>query len=138
MRAWLIWLSDQSIVLIDAVALLAVLAGTAQVILRAALAVFHPLSNHDARAIWIRYARWLVGALTFQLAADIIETAITTSWEAVGRVGVIALIRTFLNYFLDRDLEVARASNRLPTPAGREAPTPAEPRPDPDRPSPRD
>jgi uncharacterized membrane protein len=58
--------------------------------------------------VWLRYARWLVAGLTFQLAADIIETSITTSWDAVGRLAAIALIRTFLNYFLERDLEDVR------------------------------
>jgi uncharacterized membrane protein len=43
-----------------------------------------------------------------QLGADIIETAITTSWDAVGRIAAIALVRTFLNYFLERDLSEIR------------------------------
>jgi uncharacterized membrane protein len=33
--------------------------------------------------------------LTFQLAADIIDTSITTSWQTIGRVAAVALIRTF-------------------------------------------
>jgi uncharacterized membrane protein len=130
MRAWLIWLSDRSIVLIDGVALLVILVGTAEVIVRGLMMTpFNRYSGHDARSIWIRYARWLVGALTLQLAADIIETAISTSWEAIGRVGLIAVIRTFLNYFLDRDLLEARTDNR----------TDSRPAPGPDVPtSPRD
>ena len=46
----------------------------------------------------------LVGGLTFQLAADIIETAISTTWESLGRIAIIAVIRTFLNYFLEKDV----------------------------------
>ena len=65
-------------------------------------------TGHEQREVWIRYARWLVAGLTLQLGADIIETAITTSWEAVGRIAAIALIRTFLNYFLERDLTEVR------------------------------
>ncbi|WP_396617487.1 DUF1622 domain-containing protein [Lysobacter soli] len=57
------------------------------------------------RTIWIWYARWLVAALTFLLAADIIETTIAPTYEDLIRLGVIALIRTFLNYFLDKDLQ---------------------------------
>lgn len=49
-----------------------------------------------------------VAGLTFQLAADIVETSIMADWEAVGRLGVIAVIRTFLNYFLERDLGEVR------------------------------
>jgi uncharacterized membrane protein len=58
------------------------------------------------------YARWLAAGLTIQLAADIIETSITTSWDAVARVASIAVIRTFLNFFLERDLTEFRARQR--------------------------
>ncbi|TIW78549.1 MAG: DUF1622 domain-containing protein, partial [Mesorhizobium sp.] len=40
----------------------------------------------------------------FQLASDIIESALTPSWEDIGRLAAIAVVRTFLNYFLGRDL----------------------------------
>jgi uncharacterized membrane protein len=47
--------------------------------------------------------------LTFQLAADIIETSLAPSWEDIGKLAAIAAIRTFLNFFLGRDLvEVSR------------------------------
>jgi uncharacterized membrane protein len=49
-----------------------------------------------------------VAGLTFQLAADIIETSIRSDWEAIARIGAIAVIRTFLNYFLERDLAEVR------------------------------
>jgi uncharacterized membrane protein len=58
----------------------------------------------DGRLVWLRFSRLLVGGLTFQLAADIIETAISTTWESLGRITIIAMIRTFLNYFLEKDL----------------------------------
>jgi uncharacterized membrane protein len=71
--------------------------------------MFSSPTGHERRDIWLRFARWLIAGLTFQLAADIIETSITTSWQAVARLGAIALIRTFLNYFLERDLSEVRA-----------------------------
>jgi uncharacterized membrane protein len=49
-----------------------------------------------------------LAGLTFQLAADVLETAITTSWDEVARLAAIAAIRTFLNYFLERDLSDIR------------------------------
>jgi uncharacterized membrane protein len=74
------------------------------------------------REVWLRYGRTLVAGLTFQLAADIIESSITTEWEAVGRLAAIAVIRTFLNYFLERDLadirERERERRRLEVPKG--------------------
>ena len=58
----------------------------------------------ERRAIWIRFARWLIAGLTFQLAADIVGTAIAPTWDEIGRLAAIAVIRTFLNYFLERDM----------------------------------
>ena len=37
-----------------------------------------------------------------------LETAITASWEEVGRLAAIAVIRTVLNYLLERDLNEFR------------------------------
>jgi len=50
------------------------------------------------------FARYLVLALEFQLAADIIATAIDPDWGQLGRLGAIAAIRTFLNYFLQMEM----------------------------------
>ncbi len=105
---WLILLSEYAIVAIDAIALAFIVAGTIQAVVAVVRGLFAGSMRHEHRAIWLQYARWLIGALTFQLAADIIETAITTDWQAIGRVGAIAVIRTFLNYFLERDLAEAR------------------------------
>ncbi len=49
-------------------------------------------------------ARHLSLALEFQLAADILSTAISPSWEQIGKLGAIAVIRTSLNYFLAREI----------------------------------
>ena len=105
MREWLNIVSEPVIVLIDALALLVILVGTVEVSVKVARAAFQPLGDQASRQAWLRYARWLVAGLTLQLAADIIETSISTSWQTIGRVGAIAVIRTFLNYFLERDVE---------------------------------
>ena len=105
MREWLVTISEPAIALIDALALLVILGGTIQVAVKVARASFKPLGDQLARQAWLRYARWLVAGLTLQLAADIIETSISTSWQTIGRVGAIAVIRTFLNYFLERVVE---------------------------------
>ena len=105
MKEWLVIVSEPAIVLIDAIALLVILVGTIEVAVTVARASFKPLGDQLARQAWLRYARWLVAALTFQLAADIIETSITTSWQTIGRVAAVAVIRTFLNYFLERDVD---------------------------------
>jgi uncharacterized membrane protein len=45
------------------------------------------------------------------LAADIIRTAIAPTWADIGQLAAIAALRTFLNYFLDKDIEKARAGS---------------------------
>jgi uncharacterized membrane protein len=49
-------------------------------------------------------ARFLSLGLEFQLAADILATAVSPSWNQVGKLGAIAAIRTPLNYFLAREI----------------------------------
>jgi uncharacterized membrane protein len=56
--------------------------------------------------------RFLVVALELQLAADIIGTAIAPSWQEIGQLAAIALIRTFLNYFLNKEIEVEEREAR--------------------------
>jgi uncharacterized membrane protein len=100
--------TEHAIVLIDWLALILIVIGSVEAFFRGIYAMFGSADGHERRDIWLRYARWLVAGLTFQLAADIIETSITTSWDAVARIAAVAVIRTFLNYFLDRDLAEVR------------------------------
>ena len=76
-------------------------------------------TEYDKRAVWLRYGRWLVAGWTFQLAADLVHTSIAPTWDEVGRLTAIAVIRTFLSYFLERDMDEMRvreqASERKPT-----------------------
>jgi uncharacterized membrane protein len=112
MKEWLILVTEHAIVVIDWMALVIVLIGTVEAFVRGLGVLLGSTAGHERRDVWLRYARWLVAALTFQLAADIIETSITTDWEAVGRIAAVAVIRTFLNYFLDRDLGEVRERQR--------------------------
>jgi uncharacterized membrane protein len=113
MKQWLILITEPAVVIINAMALLMIAYGTLEAFLRGVRAMVKPLPTGSAlRQGYTRYARWLIAGLTFQLAADIIETAIAPGWDEVGRLAAIAVIRTFLNYFLERDLkEVGQARN---------------------------
>lgn len=53
----------------------------------------------------IRFGSWLALALEFQLGADIVATTVTPSIDQLGQLAAIAVIRTFLNYFLNKELE---------------------------------
>lgn len=66
------------------------------------------------------FSRYLVMALEFELAADIIGTAISPTWDQLGKLAVIATIRTFLNYFLQMEMraEKKEAEEKQAGPAG--------------------
>lgn len=49
-------------------------------------------------------AHYLAVALEFQLAADILATAVAPSWNQIGKLAAVAAIRTALNYFLSREM----------------------------------
>jgi len=108
MREWLVLVTEFAIVVIDWMALAIILFGTIQAFMGAVrLALAGPDKVHR-RDVWMTFGRWLVAGLTFQLAADIIETSITEDWQSIGRIAAIAVVRTFLNYFLDRDMAEVR------------------------------
>ena len=56
------------------------------------------------REIFVRFGVWLMLGLQFELAADVIRSAISPSWTDIGQLAAIAAIRTFLNYFLAKDI----------------------------------
>ena len=62
------------------------------------------------------FSRYLVLALEFELASDILGTLIYPSWDQLGRLAVIAAIRTFLNYFLQREISTEKGAEGLPHP----------------------
>ncbi|MDQ3283261.1 MAG: DUF1622 domain-containing protein [Acidobacteriota bacterium] len=49
-------------------------------------------------------AHFLAIALEFQLAADILSTAVAPTWDQIGKLAAIAVIRTALNFFLTREM----------------------------------
>jgi uncharacterized membrane protein len=108
MKEWLVDATEISVVVIDVIAFLVIVVGTVVVVVKALRTEIGGATRDEKRAVWLGYARFLVMGLTFQLAADIIETSISTSWEAIGRLAAIAVIRTFLEYFLERDVSEVR------------------------------
>ncbi len=97
--------------------------GLVETVIRAAmLVVRRRMSERQARrAVWVGFAVWIVLALEFALAADIVRTAIAPTWDDIGRLAAIAVIRTALNYFLDKDLaEFSPEAGEVG--AGRDAP----------------
>lgn len=88
---------------LEAVAALLITTGALAATYRALRSIGRPLANK--REAWLHFAVWLMLGLEFALAADIVKTAISPGWSEIGHLGAIAAIRTFLNYFLGKDLD---------------------------------
>lgn len=61
--------------------------------------------------IRLSFARYLTLALELQLAADILSTSVAPTWERIGKLAAIAVIRTALNFFLSMEMKDERASD---------------------------
>jgi uncharacterized membrane protein len=56
----------------------------------------------------LELGRFLALGLEFQLASDILRTAIAPTFREIGELAAIAAIRTALNYFLSREIKEER------------------------------
>jgi uncharacterized membrane protein len=93
---------------VETAAVLIVTVGSAEAFVRLVGIVFRPGTTHGERkAVWRRLGVWLLLGLEFELAADIVRSVIAPTWTDIGTLAAIAVVRTFLNYFLEKDLESA-------------------------------
>lgn len=105
---------------LEAVSVLCVVAGLLST-LRLLLASRRLFGRGDFPFTKIRlgFGAWLSLALECQLGADIVATTITPNTTTLIQLGVVALIRTFLNIFLAREMEteqrLERQAQGLPT-----------------------
>jgi len=91
---------------VEGAAALIIVYGAIEAFLGVIRSVSRGRSNVGQRKdVWLRFGVWLLLGLEFELAADIIRSAISPTWTDIGQLAAIGVIRTFLNYFLERDLE---------------------------------
>lgn len=80
-------------------------------VLRAVLLLFAPSLKTSCKdtpeSVRLTLGRWLALALEFLLAADILKTAVAPTWDEIGQLAAIILIRTALNFFLQREIDLA-------------------------------
>ncbi|MEV4482454.1 DUF1622 domain-containing protein [Micromonospora coxensis] len=64
--------------------------------------------RHRSAAVFtpirLSLGRFLTLGLEFQLAADILRTAVSPTFDQIGQLAAIATIRTALNFFLRREI----------------------------------
>ncbi|SEH84209.1 Uncharacterized membrane protein [Mycolicibacterium rutilum] len=85
-------------------------AGAVVIVIGALVAIvkfFAALLRRDAiefSSVRLTLGRFLALGLEFQLASDVLRTAISPSFEEIGKLAAIAAIRTALNYFLAKEI----------------------------------
>lgn len=73
--------------------------------------------HNEKERIRLRLGRWLALALEFLVAADILRTAVAPSWDEIGKLAAIVLLRTALNFFLQREIDQAVTRDLAPAAA---------------------
>jgi uncharacterized membrane protein len=95
----------------ELIMLLVLIVGTLRALKAIAIHVIHREAlAGNVREIWLHYAGWIVLALEFALAADLIKTVVAPNWQEIGQLAAIAAIRTGLAWFLSRDVSDAQRS----------------------------
>ena len=103
--------------LVEMAAVLIVAYGCAEAFLQLLGVIARRNVTHGQRkVIWRRLGVWLLIGLEFELAADIIGSVISPTWQDIGELGAIAVVRTFLNYFLEMDLDHAEETEQIEPP----------------------
>lgn len=95
----------------------AVLIGLAavQATFRSLVAFFRRGSLESATEdVRLRFGRWLVLALEFQIGADILRTAVAPTWNEIGQLAAIIVLRTVLNFFLQQEIEKVAQKGSTP------------------------
>jgi uncharacterized membrane protein len=90
---------------IEAAAVFVVSYGALQALAGVLVSAFRRNADEmQGREIWLKFATWILLALEFALAADLVRTAVAPTWDDIAKLAVIATIRTMLNYFLAKDI----------------------------------
>ncbi|RYG87680.1 DUF1622 domain-containing protein [bacterium] len=102
---------------IEAATVLFIAVGAAEAIYGGFRTVIQREDATGFRIVFLRFGSRLILGLEFALAADIVRTAIAPTWDDIGKLAAIAAIRTFLNFFLERDVAKLSTGESTGTPA---------------------
>jgi uncharacterized membrane protein len=107
---WLAQAAHASGLVMEAMALVVIVFATLQAFVLIVAVTVQRVPMETRRTVWVRLLRYLVVGLTFQLAADIVHTTVAPDWNEIGRLAAVAVIRTFLSYFAERDMREAEGN----------------------------
>lgn len=64
----------------------------------------------SAEEIRVGFGRSVAVSLELLLGADVLATAVAPSWDAIGKLAAIAVLRTALNFFLGKELKEIKST----------------------------
>jgi len=70
--------------------------------------LFGKPTHQDFERTRLQFGSALVMALEFELGSDLLQTAIRPTWSHIGVVAAIVVLRSVLNYLLQRDISRAQ------------------------------
>jgi uncharacterized membrane protein len=108
----LVPLATATRLLLECLSVLTVLAGLLATARGALTSFSRRLPRRPSNRARLSFGSWLALALEFQLGADIVFTTISPSGQHLVQLGVVAVIRTFLNVFLAREISAEEALER--------------------------
>lgn len=74
---------------------------------------FHQ-SVERKEALRVQFGSSVAVALELLLGADVLATAVAPSWDDIGKLAAIAVLRTALNFFLEKELGHIKQENVAP------------------------
>jgi uncharacterized membrane protein len=100
---------DWIVLITEAIGAVVIAIGVAVAVVMLVRAISHGVASHRFVRTRLALGSFLVLGLEFQLAADIMKTAVAPSFTEIGQLAAIAGIRTMLNYFLTKEIAGERA-----------------------------
>lgn len=67
--------------------------------------LYSPATKLSKETIRVRFGSSVAVSLELLLGADVLATAVAPSWDDIGKLAAIAVLRTALNYFLEKELK---------------------------------
>ena len=99
---------DVLVRLVEAAGALVIFVGAAIAAVRFVVTGVRTRSAEAFVPVRLGLGRFLELGLEFQLASDVLRTAIAPSFREIGQLAAVAAIRTALNYFLGREIREER------------------------------
>ncbi|MFD2083167.1 Uncharacterized membrane protein [Actinopolymorpha cephalotaxi] len=96
--------------LVEAAGALIIFVGAAFAFVRFVTTALRRRGEEDFNAVRLFLGRYLTLGLEFQLAGDVLRTAVSPTFAQIGQLAAIAAIRTGLNYILGKEIERERAA----------------------------